>query len=456
MGWTTKIAMEGGGFRPAVLSLAVGLMLAGVGDSRAQRQAGDEWAGKAVVPKTRNFTIRVGERGIESRGRPAIYHVDRVNGPSLLISTPGQSGWVSSASVVPLDQAGTFFSSQIRANPRESFNHAMRAIVLLSGKPDVDRALADVNEAVRLDPHSVTALILRASIWADRKEYDRAIADYSEVIRHDPMVFPAYFGRAAVQGEKGDYDKAIADLDKVIGLDPRLPDSYLVRAVGWKHKKEYDKAIADLNEAIRLDPRSAAAYHDRGLLYSDKKQYDKAIADFSEAIRLEPAKASGYCNRGFAWKAEKEYDNAVADFTEAIRLDPRDSDAYCGRGWARQEKKDHAKALADFDQALRLDSRDACALDGRGWIWATSPDATVRDGKKAVEAAIEACELTRWRETYCLETLAAGYAEVGDFAAAVKWQTKAIELETDPSLLEEYRPRLKLYQDKKPFRDTKP
>ena len=70
--------------------------------------------------------------------------------------------------------------------------------------------------------------------------------------------------------------------------------------------------------------------------------------------------------------------------------------------------------------------------------------------------AIEACELTRWKQAYCLETLAAGSAEVGDFAAAVKWQTKAIELETDAKLKEEYRSRLKLYQERKPFRDTKP
>ncbi len=70
--------------------------------------------------------------------------------------------------------------------------------------------------------------------------------------------------------------------------------------------------------------------------------------------------------------------------------------------------------------------------------------------------AIEACELTRWKEAYCLETLAAAHAEAGDFASAVKWQVKAIELEADPKEKEEYRPRLKLFQEKKPYRETKP
>ena len=79
---------------------------------------------------------------------------------------------------------------------------------------------------------------------------------------------------------------------------------------------------------------------------------------------------------------------------------------------------------------------------------ATCPNPTYRDGKKAVEIAIEACELTRWKEAYCLETLAAAYAESGDFANAVKWQIKAIELEADPKEKEDYRARLKLFQER--------
>ena len=170
-------------------------------------------------------------------------------------------------------------------------------------------------------------------------------------------------------------------------------------------------------------------------------------------IRLAPSVASCYCSRAFAYKAAKNYDKAIADYTEAIRLDPKDSDAYCGRGWIWREMNQYATALSDFNNALRIDARDACAIDGRAWIAATCPDASLRDGKKAVELAIEACELTRWKEAYCLETLAAAYAETGDFASAVKWQTKAIELEADPKEKSEYQTRLKLYQEKKPFRE---
>ena len=78
----------------------------------------------------------------------------------------------------------------------------------------------------------------------------------------------------------------------------------------------------------------------------------------------------------------------------------------------------------------------------------------MRNGKKAVQAAVKACELTNWNDHMILDTLAAAHAEAGDFDSAVKWQTKAISLAKTEAEKAEYRTRLKLYQDKKPFHQT--
>jgi tetratricopeptide (TPR) repeat protein len=458
--------------------------------ARAQDASADDWVGKAVVPRTRQLMLRDGQTAADRPAPTGIYRVERIQGDLLWITTTGHAGWAHRGQVVLLDRALPLFTKQIEASPREPFNYIMRALVLHAQGIAIDRvlsdlnealrldpddalahggrglawlglgehgkAIADLNEAIRLDPREASHYFNRADAWRAKRDFDRAIADYNEIIRRDPELTPAYFARAVVRGEKGDIDHAIADLDTAIRLNPRWPDAYVARAVGWKHKRELDKAIADLDTAIKLEPQSARAYHERGLLWSEAKQLDKAIADYSDAIRLEPGNAVGYCNRAFAWKAAKDFDNAIADFTEAIRRDPKDSDAYCGRGWSWREKRDFAKAQSDFQAALRLDPRDACALDGQAWIWATCPLDQARDGGRAVEVAIEACELTRWKQAYCLETLAAAYAEVGDFASAIKWQSKALELETDPTEKEEYRAHLKLYQNKRPFRDSGP
>ena len=105
--------------------------------------------GKAVVPKVRNFTIRENAQSAPRPGPPAIYHVAQESGRSLFIATNGLSGWVADDQFVLLEQAPAFFTGQIRANPRDSFAYAMRAIAELAIKPDFKTAMADFEEAVR-------------------------------------------------------------------------------------------------------------------------------------------------------------------------------------------------------------------------------------------------------------------------------------------------------------------
>ena len=62
------------------------------------------------------------------------------------------------------------------------------------------------------------------------------------------------------------------------------------------------------------------------------------------------------------------------------------------------------------------------------WILATCDRDEIRDGRRAVAEATVACRLTNWEDVDCLEAMAAACAEVGDFDAAVKWQSGAIEV----------------------------
>ncbi len=334
-------------------ALSLGLLLVVADSSTAQLATSDGWVGRSVMPKARKFPLKDPKNGSEHSGPAAIYHVTQANGKSLLVTTAGVAGWTQTDQVVPVEQAALYFTARIKANPTESFNYTMRAIVFLYQNADLDRSLADLNEAIRLAPRDVETRLTRAEVWRAKGDAAKAISEYSEVIRHDPQVVPAYFGRAAIEGELGDLNKAIADLSSAIRIEPKHADAYIVRAAAWNHQGSIDKAIADLSAAATLDPRNAATYHDRGLLWSRKREFDKAIRDYSAAIRLEPGTATGYCSRGFAHKALKQFDSAITDYSQAVSLDSRDGDAYCGRGWCWLEKKEYAKALADFGQALR-------------------------------------------------------------------------------------------------------
>jgi tetratricopeptide (TPR) repeat protein len=215
----------------------------------------------------------------------------------------------------------------------------------------------------------------------------------------------------------------------------------------------FDQAIDFYTNEIRNNPSNFGAYGNRGIIWYEKNEYDIAIADLNDAIRLDPSYFGSYHWRGRAWGNKKEYDKAIADFNEAIRLNPQTVIGYCRRGNAWERKKEYKRAFDDYNQAIRLDPRFPLPFSYRAWLWATCTDPRFRDGKKAVESATTACKLSEWKQANPVNSLAAAYAESGDFVKAVEWQEKANRLCTDDESRRKGEERLKLYKEKKPYRD---
>jgi hypothetical protein len=110
--------------------------------------------------------------------------------------------------------------------------------------------------------------------------------------------------------------------------------------------------------------------------------------------------------------------------------------------------------LSDCAAAIRLNPKAAPAWHLEAWIRATHPDAQYRDGQRAVVAARKACELTDWGDVMSIETLAAAYAETGNFSEAAKWQAKAVDsLSRQSSDQADAQARLKLYKAGQPYRE---
>ena len=120
-----------------------------------------------------------------------------------------------------------------------------------------------------------------------------------------------------------------------------------------------------------------------------------------------------------------------------------------GRAWSR--KSEFRCAIQDYEVAIKLNPNEAIMYDCLAWILATCPSDELCDGTRAVELAIKACELTEWRRDAPIYTLAAAYAEAGNFEEAVKRQQHAINLLDDghPRWYEE---QLELYKNHKPYR----
>ena len=179
------------------------------------------------------------------------------------------------------------------------------------------------------------------------------------------------------------------------------------------------------------------------------------VSDYlTDQIRLNPGDAHVHFNRGILRLGTKDYDNAIAEFDAAIRLNPKDARAYYGRALAWKRKKGFAKAIADFNAAIQFDPEYAAAYNERAWLWATCTDKKFRDAPKAVESARKACELTSGpKKASYLDTLAAAYAEAGDFAGAVATQAEANNLFAGNEQRKKGEARLMLYQEQKPYRE---
>ena len=179
----------------------------------------------------------------------------------------------------------------------------------------------------------------RGDAWATKKEYDKAIADYNEAIRLDPKDAMRLRQPRHRLAAKKEYDKAIADFDEAIRLDPKLAMAYhQSRRCLAAARRSTTRPSPTTTEAIRLDPEDAPAYDNaRARAGSTKGESRQGHRRLRRGDPARPADASAYSNRGVAWCDKKDYDKAIADFDEAIRLDPEDRDRLTpGWAWARR------------------------------------------------------------------------------------------------------------------------
>ncbi len=241
------------------------------------------------------------------------------------------------------------------------------------------------------------------------------------------------------------------------GLFPRMQsdskESEFLNKQGNEHlrKGEYDQAISVFSKALEIDPKHAIVYNNRGIAYSMKGEYDLAISDFSKAVEISPRYAEAYKNRGLAYDRKGKYNNeAISDFSKALEISPNYALAYILRGSIYVKKSRYDQAIADFTKALDIDQQNPMASNSLAWLLATTKEARIRDGEKALGLAIKACQLTNFENPYYLGTMAAAYARTGDFDNAIGWQEKALDLHKTDQKREAQR-LLDLYRNHKPW-----
>ncbi len=278
-------------------------------------------------------------------------------------------------------------------------------------------------------------------------------SSYNKEIRLNPTKVETYIDRGSAYMRKRDWKEAIKDFSEAVRLSPNnaLPCEW--RGGAYFMNDDLDKAINDFSQAIRLNPTNAATFSNRGSVYRAKGEFGKAISDFSECLKFNPTDSNAYGSRASAYLTKGDFGKATSDCTEYLRLKPNDATVLLMRARSQEKGNQFDEAIRDYRDAIRLDPKNLEAINGLAWLRSTCREPAIRNGKEAVETATKACELSNWKVWHYIDTLAAAYAEVGNFEKAIAYQKEALDLDVDKADRKCMQQRLEQYEQREPHRE---
>ena len=150
---------------------------------------------------------------------------------------------------------------------------------------------------------------------------------------------------------------------------------------------------------------------------------------------------------------------AIAHARTTLKDYPFDVATHNDLGVLLAQNGDVRGGIKQWEISLQLNPDDGNALNNLAWVLATYPEDTIRDGKRAVELAAKATTLPGGNVPIAIRTLAAAYAEAGDFSKAIETGQRALDLATaqnNNSLLSTLRHEIELYQARTPYRESPP
>jgi Flp pilus assembly protein TadD len=176
----------------------------------------------------------------------------------------------------------------------------------------------------------------------------------------------------------------------------------------------FDDAISHYRRALQLQPDDAKAYNNLGLALMAQGKVDEAISHYQQALRIRPDLVEAHNNLGIALALRNRLNEAIDQYRQALKIKPISAEVHNNLGTALQSSGNLDEAMVHYRLALR-DMPDSVEVNNNmAWILATHPDQKLRDTGQAIVFAERAAELTKYKNTTVLNTLAAAYAAAGN------------------------------------------
>jgi serine/threonine protein kinase/lipopolysaccharide biosynthesis regulator YciM len=327
--------------------------------------------------------------------------------------------------------------------------------------PPVALPTTEPSPAERAEPH-----LTQGTAHLTEGRYDEAVAALQLAAAANPGDARIFSRLGSAWFRKDQPEQAVDAFSKAIAIEPDAVD-YVTRGRAYLDLNRHEDAYRDFSRAIQLDPKYAAAHFFRadGLLRQER--LEEAVADCTQAIELGAQQevdfplADAYLFRGSALMARGRLDQAAADFSQAIghREPTEAADDYrilaeCHEAQEKTAAAEYDRQIADLLDAIHKQPADVASLRAAAMLLATCPLPEIRHGSHAVTLAQRACEVSGGKDATCLDSLAAAYAESGDFEEAVRREQEAVRLAPDDASRSQYQSRLEHYQAGKKYWST--
>ena len=264
--------------------------------------------------------------------------------------------------------------------------------------------------------------------WRQAATYSDIETLWRTTLAKNPECWMAHTNLGLVLFQKGQIDDAIAHYRSALRMQPDWWDAEYNLGTALSAKGKVDEAILHSDKAVSIRPTDPDAQVSLANLLIQKGRIDEAITHYQKAVIVRPDHFLARYGLGHALLEKGELDGAIRVCRSALSLRPSDADCHTTLAIALEEKGNSAEAMQHYYRALELAPSSVPTLTNLAWLMATSQDASLRNGSKAVEFAKQADRLVGGANILVLRTLAAAYAENGEFAAALRTAHSAMEL----------------------------
>jgi tetratricopeptide (TPR) repeat protein len=289
----------------------------------------------------------------------------------------------------------------------------------------------------------------------DHGHLDEAIDQFQIALNVDPKYPMARTNLGIALAKKGRVDEAITHFQTVLRDYPDDAKAHLNLGTALAKKGDAESAIAEFEKALSIQSRYPSAHQNLGIALDDSGRIDEAIAHYQEAVQEDPHFAEAYYLLGNDLFRRSRLDDAIAAYERALQSRPAYPEVENNIGLALLKEGRPGEAIAHWENAVANESDFVPVLNSLAWVLAAFPEASIRNGDKAVRLADHANQLSGSKDSAVLRTLAAAYAENGRFTEATATAESGLQLantQNNSALAKIFESDLAHYRAKTPVR----